>query len=99
MNTNTFFAAAFSVNLEKTGANINRYRLEKGYSVADLQEMFNFSSPQAIYKWMKGSCLPTIENLYVLSVIFGVTLEDILVIDGRSNTTSGDKPDVFLCAA
>ena len=36
-------------------------------------------SRQAVYKWEWGKSLPTVDNLYALSKLFGVTIENILV--------------------
>ena len=61
-----------SIDLVRTGANITRLMKEKNRKVSDLQEAFGFEYPQAIYKWRRGECLPTLDNLIVLSSIFGV---------------------------
>lgn len=68
------------INLKATGKNIERLRKQRGISVTELQEYFGFSSPQAIYKWQWGESLPAIENLAILSNLFGVPMEEILVI-------------------
>lgn len=68
------------VDLIKTGENITNMRKEAGMSVKDLQEIFGFGTPQAIYKWQQGAALPTVDNLVVLSVIFGKTIDEILVL-------------------
>ncbi len=70
-----------TIDMVKTGQNIIELRKQKGLSVKDLQEVFGFTTPQAIYKWQQGSALPTIDNLVVLAAIFGVAVDDILVID------------------
>ena len=50
-----------------------------GLSVHDLQMVFGFNSPQAIYKWQNGAALPTVDNLIVLAALFDVLIDDILV--------------------
>ena len=45
----------------------------------DLQDIFGFATPQAIYKWQHGVTMPTLDNLIVLSVVFQVRMDDILV--------------------
>lgn len=52
-----------TIDLAKTGANITRLRKAAGLSVHDLQTVFGFNSPQAIYKWQNGLALPTVDNL------------------------------------
>ncbi len=62
-----------------TGKNIVRLRKARGLTVRDLQEYFGFEAPQAIYKWQRGQSLPTVDNLFALSALLGVSIEDILV--------------------
>ena len=70
-----------AINMTKTGQNIMNLRVEAGLSVKDLQDIFGFATPQAIYKWQHGTALPTIDNLVVLAAVFGVPIDDILVTD------------------
>lgn len=69
------------INMEKTGKNITRLREEKGMSVRELQEIFGFATPQAIYKWQRGTVLPTVDNLAILAEIFEVHIDDILIME------------------
>ena len=68
-----------TVDLAQTGANIVNLRKAAGLSVADIQMVFGFNSPQAIYKWQNGATLPTVDNLIVLAALFDVLIDDILV--------------------
>jgi len=68
-----------TINLALTGANIKNLRLAAGLSVTDMQKVFGFSSPQAIYKWQSGTALPTVDNLVVLAALLNVQIDDILV--------------------
>ena len=70
-----------TIDMTGTGQNINRLRKQVGLSVKDLQDIFGFATPQAIYKWQQGAALPTIDNLVVLAAVLQVRLEDILVTD------------------
>lgn len=69
-----------TIDMIKTGQNIIRLRQQKGLSVKELQDIFGFATPQAIYKWQHGTAIPTVDNLVVLSAVFGVPLDDLLVI-------------------
>ena len=62
-----------------TGRNIDRLRRDAGMTVRQLQAVFGFSTPQAIYKWQRGDALPTLDNIVVLAFVLGVSVEDILV--------------------
>ena len=50
------------IDMAATGQNIARMRQAAGLTVKDLQTVFGFSTPQAIYKWQRGSTLPTSES-------------------------------------
>ena len=69
-----------TIDLVATGKNIVRLREESGLSVRELQDIFGFATPQAIYKWQHGAALPTIDNLIVLSTIFKVSMEEIMIV-------------------
>ena len=68
------------IDMIRTGQNIGRLRRQAGLSVRDLQDIFGFATPQAIYKWQQGAALPTLDNLVVLAAVLQVRLDDILVI-------------------
>ena len=69
------------INLAATGQNIIALRKSAGLTVRDLQDIFGFATPQAIYKWQHGAAMPTLDNLVVLSAVFGVPVDDILVLE------------------
>ena len=70
-----------TIDMIRTGQNIGRLRKQAGLSVRDLQDIFGFATPQAIYKWQQGVALPTIDNLVVLAAVLQVRMDDILVTD------------------
>ena len=67
------------IDVAATGRNIDRLRRSAGITVRDLQEIFGFNTPQAIYKWQRGTALPTVDNLAILAAVFSVRIDDILV--------------------
>lgn len=69
------------IDVPMTGAKIDLLRKKANISVKEIQEVFGFENPQAIYKWIHGRNLPTVDNLIILAEIFGVTVNDILSID------------------
>ncbi len=70
-----------AINMVATGQRISDLRTAAGMSVKDLQDVFGFGTPNAVYKWQRGLALPTIDNLVVLSAVFGVMIDDIIVVD------------------
>ena len=73
------------IDLTATGVNITRLRINAGFTVRDIQDIFGFSTPQAIYKWQRGTALPTVDNLAVLAALFGVKIDDILVFQSSGS--------------
>ena len=73
-----------SIDLTATGIRITQLRQQTGLTVQDLQNIFGFSTPQAIYKWQRGVSLPTVDNLVVLAAVFGTTVDAIIVRAGTA---------------
>lgn len=69
------------INLHSTGAKINELRRARGITVNELRIYLGMNNPNSIYKWFRGEALPTLENMYALSVILEVSIDDII---GRS---------------
>ena len=70
-----------TIDMVKTGENIRRLRKQSGISVRELQGIMGFGTPQAIYKWQHGTAMPSLDNLLILSVVFGVTIDTIIVTE------------------
>ena len=71
------------IDMTATGLNITRLRKNAGMTVRDLQAIFGFATPQAIYKWQRGEAMPTLDNMIVLAAVFNVTVDEILVLEER----------------
>lgn len=69
------------IDMVRTGERITQLRRQAGFTVKELQEVFGFATPQAIYKWQRGTALPAVDNLVVLAAVLGVRVDDILVTD------------------
>lgn len=71
-----------SIRPDETGSRIKKLLVENGYTVKDVQGAMGFENPQAIYKWISGKSLPSLDNFVILSRLLHTHIEDILVIDG-----------------
>ncbi len=69
------------IDMRRTGANIQALREQNGMTVRELQEIFGFTTPQSIYKWQWGQTLPDIANLLLMSKLWNVPVEEILVLE------------------
>ncbi|MCR5002152.1 MAG: helix-turn-helix domain-containing protein [Lachnospiraceae bacterium] len=67
-----------TLDLKATGARIRELRVARHLKVSDIVEVLGLSSEQAVYKWQRGECLPTVDNLYALSWLFETSVDDIL---------------------
>ena len=74
-----------SIQQQETGENIRRLLKTNGYTVKDVQEVMGFENPQAVYKWLSGKSLPSLENLLILSKLLNISIENILVLDEDIN--------------
>ena len=69
------------INLPATGNRIRTIRKERGITPREIAEQMGFTTEQPIYKWQRGDCLPTIDNLIILARMFKCLIEDILVVE------------------
>ena len=69
------------INVAATAAKIKECRIRAGYSVREIQNIFRFSSPEAIYAWEKGKYIPSIDNMIIIASVYGVTIDEIIVRD------------------
>ncbi len=67
------------IDLQATGRRIKEVREKKGITVKTLQMFLGFNEPVSIYKWQRGECLPTFDNMYAMACLFGVGIDDLLV--------------------
>ena len=67
------------IDMAETGKNIVRLRKKVGLSVKDIQDCLQLLTPNAIYKWQNGECLPTLDNLVILAEMLGVSVDEVIV--------------------
>lgn len=66
------------IDKRATGTQLRRLMDTRGITVKDVQQYLELSSVQSIYHWLNGSSMPTIDNLYALSELFQVTIDEIV---------------------
>ena len=71
-----------SIRPVETGKQIKQLLSEQNYTIREIQGAFGFENPQAIYKWIAGKSLPSLDNFIILSRLLHTSIENILVIDG-----------------
>lgn len=48
-------------------------------SVQDVQKAMGLASPQAVYRWLRGSNMPSVDNLYALSRYLNTSMDDMII--------------------
>ena len=66
------------LNKKQVAKNAYRMIIESNYSIESVALSLDISE-RLIYYWQAGKRFPSIEHLYGLSQIFGVSMESILV--------------------
>ena len=66
------------IDKKKTGINLRLKMDEHGFTVKDIQKYLGLGSVQSIYHWLNGISMPTVDNLYALSCLFQVTVDDLI---------------------
>lgn len=74
MKKNTFT----TLDAVLTGKKIHSAVKQSGYSIKELQETLGLSCPQPLYRWFKGQAIPSIDNLYMLSRILEIPMDELL---------------------
>ena len=69
------------IDLVKTGNNIKRISKESGFSADMIRDLLGISDKSNVYKWFRGEVLPTVDNLLAMSILFGVTINELIVTE------------------
>lgn len=74
----------------KLGENIYRLRMGRNLSQGDLADLLDVSR-QSVSKWENGVAVPDLDKLLKLSILFGVTLDDL--VNGASEEEIALEPE------
>lgn len=77
------------IDTVKTGNRIKELMEERNISVKQLQIYLGLGSIQTIYHWFENRSIPSIDNIYALSQLFNVDVDEILV--GNRSPRPTDK--------
>ena len=61
-----------------TGKRIKKYMDNLGLSVKEVRDYLQLGSVQSIYHWLEGKSLPSMDNLFALSILLEVTVDDLI---------------------
>ena len=66
------------INKRETGINLRRIMDIRGITAKEVQEYLGLGCVQSIYRWIDGNNMPTIDNLYALSELLQVPIDEIV---------------------
>ena len=74
-----------AIDTEQTGQRIAMAMKEQDVTVRQLQTLFGFDAPNAIYHWLQGSALPTVDHLVILAHTLNVRVDDLLAVREKTS--------------
>lgn len=66
------------ISKRETGVNLRRIMDLKGVTPKDVQEYLGLGCVQSVYRWLDGINMPTIDNLYALSELLQVPIDEMV---------------------
>lgn len=78
-----------TIDMRATGIRLKRIMKMYGFTVKDVQQYLGLGSVQSVYHWLNGSSLPTVDNLYALSELFQMPVDELLC--GNREFVESDK--------
>ena len=67
------------IDMAATGAHLNTLFTTHGFSVIAIKNYLGLNTTNAIYKWLHGKSIPSIDNLLALSILFNTNINELLV--------------------
>lgn len=66
------------IDRQATGENLRMLMNQRGITVKDVQQYLGLASVQSVYHWLSGISMPTIDNLYALSELFLIPIDEMV---------------------
>ena len=67
-----------TIDMDKTGKKIKEIRKRSGMTIKQVQDACGISAA-AVCKWQNGQAMPTLDNLIILSDLWNVKMDDLIV--------------------
>ncbi len=69
------------IDLVRTGKNIKRIAKENGFSADKIKDYLGICDKSNVYKWFRGEVLPAVDNLLAMSILFDITINELIVTE------------------
>lgn len=83
------------IDMKATGINLKRIMKAQGFKAKDIQHYLGLCGVQSVYHWLNGSNLPSVDNLYALSVLFRLPIDELLC--GNKKNILGEEDHSSQC--
>lgn len=67
------------IDKEKTGRWLKLLFAAKGVCPRDIQEYLSLSCIQTVYRWLEGKNIPSMDHLYAMSGLLGLSVNQFIV--------------------
>lgn len=67
------------IDMAKTGERLKGLCKKHGIAVKMIQEELCIGSFQSVYAWFAGKTLPSLDNMFLLSKMLGVSMEEMII--------------------
>ena len=67
------------IDMCATGAHIKDLMDARDVTVQDVQKAMGLAAPQAVYRWLKGSNMPRVDNLFALSRYLDTSMDEMII--------------------
>ena len=71
------------IDKKRTAKRIKLFMHCRGLRPTDIQDYLGLTCVQTVYRWLDGTNIPSIDNFYALSRLFGVEVDDMLAGDEK----------------
>ena len=87
--------AAFpAIDMKRTGERIQFFMDLHQMTAADVRRYLDLNCVQTVYRWLNGVNVPNVDNLYALSQLFQVGIDELIVGSRKLDTgRSGAKEE------
>ena len=67
-----------AIDKKRTGDRIRYFMEKRGLSPADIQAYLGLSCVQTVYRWLDGTNIPSVDNLYALGCLIQADMDDLV---------------------
>ena len=79
------------IDKERTGKRLKGLMELNGLSPKDIQCYLSLSCVQTVYRWLEGTNIPSIDNLYALSQLFQTGMDEMIAGNRKMSVINPDS--------